>query len=94
MTYTVSCDIDPELCSGDYELEIEGPDYEVGLMGYSAYLTGTFDKHDATCPIHKMTPTEIDKLSDKLSERAYDIVNSEHESHMEYMADMYRDELK
>jgi len=32
-------------CGGDLEFVIEGPDYDVGIMGYSAILTGG----DCTC---------------------------------------------
>ena len=70
---TSSCDH----CEGYYEFEIEGPDYEVGLMGYSVFLNNTtFDTHDDDCPVRTMNQEDIEKIEYKLSimaaERQFD----------------------
>lgn len=66
MIHTSSCDH----CEGDYEFEVESPDYEVGIMGYQVFLDNTeFKTHDDDCPVRTMTQAEIEKIEDSLSIR-------------------------
>ena len=61
---TSSCDY----CDGDYLMECEGPDYEVGLMGYSVFIDNTeFSTHADDCPVRFMTPQDIEKIEYDLS---------------------------
>lgn len=62
-TNTTSCDH----CEGDYQFEIESPDYSVGIMGYTVFLDNTiFDTHDDNCPVRSMTQEELDKIEHKI----------------------------
>lgn len=57
-----------DYCDGDYEFEVEDPDDDVGLMGYSVFLDNTeFKTHDPECPVRTMTPKEIEEIEYKLS---------------------------
>lgn len=56
-------------CDGDYEIaDVEPPDYEVGLMGYTVFIENEkFSTHDEDCPVRTMSPKEIEEIEIKLA---------------------------
>jgi hypothetical protein len=68
---TTQCDF----CeNGEHVFDVEGPDYEVGLMGYSVfYYTDDIDEnHDEDCEVRTYTPEQISKLEYKLAIKVAD----------------------
>jgi hypothetical protein len=60
--------INCEYCDGDYEVEIEEPDYDVGLTGHSVFInTAVTNTHDPNCPVLSMSPEEINRIEERLS---------------------------
>lgn len=64
MTHLSPCDH----CDGDYEFEVESPDYEVGLNGYQVFLcTSDYKTHAPECPVRNMVGKDIEDIEYKLS---------------------------
>lgn len=55
-------------CDGDLDVEIESPDYDVGLTGYTVFInTETTNTHNPVCIVLTMNAEEINKLEEKLT---------------------------
>jgi hypothetical protein len=68
MSTLINCDY----CFGDYDVEVEDPDYEVGLMGYSVFInTSVTHTHNPNCPVLSMSPGKIAEIEERLS-RTYE----------------------
>lgn len=62
----MSCDY----CEGDYDFDVEEPDYSVGLFGYQVFLDNTkFGTHEEGCTVRTMSTEELDEIAVKISQR-------------------------